>query len=195
MKKRYLKYIINHEEKIFQKKFASIFTQAGFLISKFLCKQGKQFYNLVRLYPYCIGSCIRILPATELIKHLRRCHKNIFYEIKQNEKIFPEECVIEIDTLPKNYDCSFLISMGLFFINIKIHKNNELTGIIKLVENIPIEQFQCRLAFENRDYQVKLIPCLHRRWKESFSLHTNRDEMLHLTKGKLFKCTLIISQI
>ena len=47
--------------------------------------------------------------------------------------------------------------MGLFFINIKIHKSNELTAIVKLVEkNIPIEKFQCWFAFENRDYEAKV---------------------------------------
>ncbi|KOX67681.1 hypothetical protein WN51_08050, partial [Melipona quadrifasciata] len=78
-----------------------------------------------------------------LVKHLRGCYKNIFYEIEQNEKTFSEGCIIKIDTLPKDYNFSFLISNArLFFINIKIHKSNELTVIIKLVEkNIPIEQF------------------------------------------------------
>ncbi|XP_020724095.1 uncharacterized protein LOC100650839 isoform X1 [Bombus terrestris] len=210
VEKKCLQRIVEYEKKMFQKEFESISTQTDG-VTKFNtqkngkthhnCRQNNKSKNTIHAtassYPCCIRSCMYKLPCAILIKHLRKCHKNIFYEVYQDNKRFSKSCIIEIDTLPKEHNFAFNISnMALFFFKIMIHNDEELQANIQLVDDhVSPEQFQCELMLKNQNLHLQrymtVVLC---HYEKPYPLCLTGSEVSCLMKCKSFECTLIIER-
>ena len=93
VEKKCLQRIVDYEKKMFQKELESISTQTDAVIKFNTQTNGRTHHNCrqnnkskytihaTASYPCCVKSCMHKLPYAVLIKHLRKCHENIFYEV------------------------------------------------------------------------------------------------------------------
>ncbi|KOC65925.1 hypothetical protein WH47_12724 [Habropoda laboriosa] len=156
--------------KIIEKEYEDVSTQTDFVVSS-SCTQTDEnsCTSLVQLhesiqtvnsaisYPCLIGSCILQLPYELLIRHLRECHKDIFYEVDKWSVIFSEKWIVDTTTLPRTYEFAFFIcNMGLFFFNAMIHDNGRLVVNIQYVDKDPLKKlFEYELALKNGNYYLR----------------------------------------
>lgn len=116
MEKKCLQRIVDYEKKMFQKELESTSTQTDAVIKFNTQTNGKTHRNCrqnnkskytihatASSYPCCIRSCRHKLPCAVLIKHLRKCHENIFYEVLKSLYIFSIIIVILF-----KYYCTFI---------------------------------------------------------------------------------------
>ncbi|KAF7388181.1 hypothetical protein HZH66_010948 [Vespula vulgaris] len=154
-------------------------------------------------YPCCLGSCTMSLSFEKIIEHLKSTHKDVFYEFKEDNGVFTQNCELEY-MIPRDHDLAVYVrNMGLFFINIRILHTGDLRGMILLVNSASASKhftFEITIGLEKRSktYSGMVKTCRLVDWQAMDDcLYINNSEIQQkemVCQNGTFNCSFSIKR-